>query len=138
MNQLFGKSLRKLLHYHSGLGHSSPKKRLIVLSVRGSGALTDRLRAVRNSVEMSVKIIWPNLSEREQGNSDPGFDQSAMGPGAAYLISRREEFLGRQELAEEAKAIADWVGSRLNGFSRQHQGLSRTGAKNRPVRLLFN
>jgi hypothetical protein len=85
------------------------------------GALTDRLRAVRNSVEMSVKIIWPNLSEREQGNSDPGFDQSAMGPGAAYLISRREEFLGKQELAEEAKAIADWVGSRLNGFSRQHQ-----------------
>ena len=84
-------------------------------------ALTDRLGAVRNCAEMSVKIIWPNLSAREQGSLDAGSDDSAMGPGAAYLISRREELLGRQELVEEAKAIADWVGSRLNGLSRQHQ-----------------
>jgi len=83
--------------------------------------LTDRLRAVENSVEMSVKIIWPNLSEHEQPNLTSESVKSGVGPGAAYLKSRREELLGKQELAGEGQAIADWVGNRLNGLSRQHQ-----------------
>ena len=84
-------------------------------------ALTGRLRAVQNSLELSVKIIWPNLSEQEHENQKSESDKSGVGPGAAYLKSRREELLGKQELAGAGKEIADWVGLRLNRLCLQQQ-----------------
>jgi hypothetical protein len=82
-------------------------------------ALVERLRAVQNCAELSVKIIWPNWSERRQTQLQLKSEPDESGPGSSFLKSKREELFGDQELGEEAKEISEWLGARLARLVRQ-------------------
>ena len=78
-------------------------------------SLMKSLAHVRDSIEMSVKIIWDaeaikglgltaeNADSRKQEEGQPS------GKGAAYLAARRKEMLGDELLKERAGRIADWL-----------------------------
>jgi hypothetical protein len=83
-------------------------------------ALFERLRQVRDCVEMGVKIIWQNSSEIEDsGVVVPDLDQ--VGAGTAFLMFKRQELLGNNRLEQEARELESWLASGLQDFVRQEQ-----------------
>jgi len=84
-------------------------------------ALIERLLTVQNCVELSVKIIWSNWSERRQTRLQSSSQPDESGPGSSFLKSKREELFGNQELGEQAKEISEWLGDRLKRFVRQQK-----------------
>jgi Gas vesicle synthesis protein GvpL/GvpF len=84
--------------------------------------LIKRLGAVRNCVEMSIKIIWRNWSEQQyQTDSENPVPSNESGVGASFLISKRRELLGDEKLTEEAREIAAWLSTRLEEVVREEQ-----------------
>jgi len=83
--------------------------------------LIERLLTVQNCVELSVKIIWSNWSERRQTRLQSSSQPDESGPGSSFLKSKREELFGNQELGEQAKEISEWLGDRLKRFVRQQK-----------------
>ena len=82
-------------------------------------SLTERLRAVRDCVEMSVKIIWQNPSEGEQDSEAATLELDEVGAGTAFLMFKRQELLGNVRVEEEARQLGDWLISRLKGVVSQ-------------------
>lgn len=78
--------------------------------------LLSRLEAVQNCVEMSVKIIWPKLSEDAGASAE---SNTNLGAGTAFLRSKRQELLGTTQLNEEAHSIGSWLKSGLKELARQ-------------------
>ena len=78
-------------------------------------ALFDRLSLVRDSVEMSVKVIWqPRTVDPAPTKADV-----SLGVGAAFLLSKRQELLGDEKVLTEARGIADWLNSGVENLVRQ-------------------
>jgi hypothetical protein len=87
-------------------------------------AVSSQLSAVRDTVEMSVKIIW----DAEAVNRAPGGGGAAgaaggppemTGPGAAFLAAKRREVTGDETLRREAGEIARWLERQLSGTVRE-------------------
>ncbi|HEX8747189.1 MAG TPA: GvpL/GvpF family gas vesicle protein [Pyrinomonadaceae bacterium] len=83
--------------------------------------LIKSLEHVRGSVEMSVKIIWDAESIRRLGLGAEGSasgkqnETKLQGKGAAYLVAKRKRILGKEQLKERAKEIADWLTGTVGG-----------------------
>jgi hypothetical protein len=78
-------------------------------------ALWLNLERVRDSVEMSVKIIWDAEAVRRAGQEDGQREEAAgaLGKGAAYLAAKRREMLGDKFLRERAEELASWLSGRV-------------------------
>lgn len=80
-------------------------------------ALLKGLERVRDSVEMSVKIIW-DTKDVGCGAKGPEVtageaERQAKGSGAAYLAARRLEILGDADRKERAEEVSAWLIERL-------------------------
>ena len=84
-------------------------------------ALLERLSQVRDCVEMSIKIIWQNSSELEPNSDDTIQDFDAVGAGTAFLMFKRQEFLGNERLEQEARELEVWLGNGVKDFVREQQ-----------------
>lgn len=83
-------------------------------------ALLERLAQVRDCVEMSVKIIWQNASETEDSGSVlPNLDEA--GAGTAFLMFKRRELRGNDQVEQEARELEAWLGAGLRDIVRQEQ-----------------
>ena len=66
--------------------------------------LAAKLKRVRGSVEMSVKMIW----DREW-TPEPATNTGHEKPGTAFLSEKRREILGGEARADEAERVAEWL-----------------------------
>ncbi|MFP5261208.1 MAG: GvpL/GvpF family gas vesicle protein [Blastocatellia bacterium] len=90
-------------------------------------AVSSQLSAVRDTVEMSVKIIWDAEAVRRAAGheggggaaGDAGGRPEMMGPGTAFLAGRRCEVTGDETLRREAGEIARWLERQLSGTLRE-------------------
>lgn len=86
--------------------------------------LLSQLARVRDSVEMSVKIIWDAdsirraASERAEGMNITQ-KLNARGPGADFLRAKQHELIADQTLKQQAEQLAGWLGERLGGSVRE-------------------
>lgn len=87
-----------------------------------SDALRKNLERVRDSVEMSVKIIWDAAEEGGAPAFESGGGQKpeapTLGKGAAYLAARRREILGDELLKERAAEITAWLTERIGSAAK--------------------
>lgn len=112
--------------------------------VRGNRAqLIKSLEHVRDSLEMSVKIIWDaqsmrgEVGRRAEAARGRKVDESpAYGKGAAYLAARRREILGDDLLKERAEEIAAWLGQRI-GEAAHDRNLEKRPSASLVVRAAF-
>jgi len=87
-------------------------------------ALLSQLSRVRDTVEMSVKIIWDaeaiKLMAVDAAESNPITSATEMvGPGAAFLAAKRREVAGDEALRRQAAQIARWLDERLGETVRE-------------------
>ena len=76
-------------------------------------ALRSKLEQVRGCVEMSVKIIW-DRAWTEQPATNSGQEK----PGTAFLSEKRQEILGGEARAAEAKRVAEWLEGQIREVVR--------------------
>lgn len=90
-------------------------------------ALVKSLEQVRDSVEMSVKVIWDvkevrraslRAGEASEGKED---EHPELGEGAAYLASRRLEILGDELLKERAEEITAWLTEHIGALAKDRK-----------------
>jgi hypothetical protein len=87
-------------------------------------ALLAQLSRVRNTVEMSVKIIWDAEAlkraavESTEGERIKGAAE-IIGPGAAFLAAKRREVAGDEALRKQAGEIARWLELALSETVRE-------------------
>lgn len=91
------------------------------------------MERVRDSVEMSVKIIWSAADVRhdaleeeplgEGGGPESGasVENGEMGKGSAYLAARRREILGDELVKKRAEDVAGWLIERVGGAVRERK-----------------
>ncbi|HXQ74493.1 MAG TPA: GvpL/GvpF family gas vesicle protein [Pyrinomonadaceae bacterium] len=77
-----------------------------------SKALQTKLAAVRDCVEMNVKIIWDRQWTEDQSEVE-------MTPGTAFLREKRRQIFGSEARTAEAKRIAGWLEERLGDSIRE-------------------
>jgi len=77
-------------------------------------ALEDRLEVVKDSVEMSIKVIWQNAVDDE---SPPTTED--LGIGAAFLVAKRQELFGEERLVKRSQEIADWLSGRIKNLVKK-------------------
>ena len=77
-------------------------------------ALQDRLEVVKDSVEMSIKVIWQNAVDDE---SPPTTED--LGIGAAFLVAKRQELFGEERLVKRSQEIADWLSGRIKNLVKK-------------------
>ena len=77
-------------------------------------ALQDRLEVVKDSVEMSIKVIWQNAVDDE---SPPSTED--LGIGAAFLVAKRQELFGEERLVKRSQEIADWLSGRIKNLVKK-------------------
>ena len=88
------------------------------------GALLAQLSRVRDTVEMSVKIIWDAEAikhaalDSAEGNPVTSAAE-IVGPGAAFLAAKRREVAGDEALRRRAAEIARWLDERLRETVRE-------------------
>lgn len=101
-------------------------------------ALIQSLGRVRDSLEMSVKIIWRAEDVRRRvlkaGEEDTG--KALLGKGAAYLAEKRREILGDELLKERAEELAGWLTERV-GDSASEQAVEVRPAESLVVRAAY-
>jgi hypothetical protein len=76
-------------------------------------ALKVKLEEVRNSVEMSVKVIWTPL-KTDTASFDVADETDS--PGAAFLKAKRREILGDEALVDAAKQLSLWLHDKTSQF----------------------
>jgi acid phosphatase family membrane protein YuiD len=86
-------------------------------------ALSSQLSAVRNTVEMSVKIIWDaDAIRRAAGDLAASAQESEpemSRPGMAFLAAKRREVTGDEALRRQAGEVARWLRRRLGETVRE-------------------
>ena len=91
-------------------------------------ALEAKLAHVRDSVEMSVKIIWEAIPAGPSDDPEPQAP-SIQGAGTAYLAEKRRELIGNERRAAEAAEIAGWLAETVAGLTRDQQVTVRPSDK---------
>jgi hypothetical protein len=81
-------------------------------------ALDAKLAHVRDSVEMSVKIICDPSPEAEVTERD---SDKPEGMGAKFLAEKRREILGNEYRATEAQKLSTWLHETVSGLTRDEQ-----------------
>lgn len=87
--------------------------------------LVKSLGHLRDSVEMSVKIIWNAEEVRHAGaraehdGARSEDEQRGLGKGAAYLAARQRELLGDAQLKERAEEVAAWLEGRVGEAAKE-------------------
>ena len=114
------------LPFRFGTLVTEPQLRSYLTARRGS--LEARLAHVRDSVEMSVKIIWQAMSAGPTDDPEPP-TQSIQGAGTAFLTEKRRELLGNERRAAEAGEIAGWLAETVTGLTRDQQVTVRPSDK---------
>ena len=79
-------------------------------------ALKSKLEQVRGCVEMSVKIIW-----NREWTEEPANKSDQQKPGTAFLSEKRQEILGGEARATEAKRVAEWLQSQIREVVKETQ-----------------
>jgi Gas vesicle synthesis protein GvpL/GvpF len=87
-------------------------------------ALLAQLSRVRDTVEMSVKIIWDaeaiKRAAADWSERGPATGATEVaGPGAAFLAAKRREVAGDEALKRRASEIARWLDERLRETVRE-------------------
>jgi hypothetical protein len=125
-------------------GTLAGERRLADYVSENEGALLAALARVRGCVEMSVKIrrgaetagggklkAEGGGRKAEKGGEEAGaeFDAAAggdvskglaaAGRGTAFLLAKRREVLGDEELRRRAEEVAAWLASRVSEFVRE-------------------
>jgi len=77
-------------------------------------ALQDRLEVVKDSVEMSIKVIWQSADDDES----PATTED-LGVGAAFLVAKRQELFGDERLVKRSQEIADWLSGRIKNLVKK-------------------
>jgi len=77
-------------------------------------ALQDRLEVVKDSVEMSIKVIWQSTDDDES----PATTED-LGVGAAFLVAKRQELFGEERLVKRSQEIADWLSGRIKNLVKK-------------------
>jgi len=77
-------------------------------------ALQDRLEVVKDSVEMSIKVIWQSTDDDES----PATTED-LGVGAAFLVAKRQELFGDERLVKRSQEIADWLSGRIKSLVKK-------------------
>jgi len=77
-------------------------------------ALQDRLEVVKDSVEMSIKVIWQSTDDDES----PATTED-LGVGAAFLVAKRQELFGEERLVKRSQEIADWLSGRIKSLVKK-------------------
>jgi len=77
-------------------------------------ALQDRLEVVKDSVEMSIKVIWQSTDDDES----PATTED-LGVGAAFLVAKRQELFGDERLVKRSQEIADWLSGRIKNLVKK-------------------
>jgi Gas vesicle synthesis protein GvpL/GvpF len=86
--------------------------------------LLSQLSRVRDTVEMSVKIIWDAEAVKRaapdaaEGNAIASATE-IVGPGASFLAAKRREVAGDEALRRRAAEIARWLDRRLSEAVRE-------------------
>ena len=88
-------------------------------------ALETKLAALRDCIEMSVKIIWESV-QTEQATSSP---DPSQGPGATFLAKKRREILGDEIKAAQATEVSTWLHEEMRDLIRDEQVILRPTAK---------
>ena len=91
-------------------------------------ALKAKLEHVRDSVEMSAKIIWEPAALTSPDDLEPQAG-SVQGAGTAFLTEKRRELLGNERRAAEAAEIAGWLAETVAGLTRDQQVTLRPSDK---------
>jgi len=77
-------------------------------------ALQDRLEVVKDSVEMSIKVIWQSTDDDES----PATTED-LGVGAAFLVAKRQKLFGDERLVKRSQEIADWLSGRIKSLVKK-------------------
>ena len=77
-------------------------------------ALQDRLEVVKDSVEMSIKVIWQSTDDDES----PATTED-LGVGAAFLVAKRQKLFGDERLVKRSQEIADWLSGRIKNLVKK-------------------
>jgi len=86
--------------------------------------LLSQLARVRDSVEMSVKVIW-DAQTVKRAASERAVDSlaankaEASGPGAGFLRTKQDEIIRDEALKAQAERIRDWLCEALDGSVRE-------------------
>lgn len=99
-------------------GTLASAERLETFVAANRDALVKSLEHVRDSVEMSVKVIWDTEEARravgaEQASEEREPEHLELGEGAAYLAAKRLEILEDERLKERAEEVATWLAERV-------------------------
>ena len=82
-------------------------------------ALSNQLERVRGSVEMSVKIAFPEEINRDEAlHGGSGDEEEAAVSGTDYLKKKRREIFADEEVKGRVDEAARWLVERLQGAAR--------------------
>jgi gas vesicle protein GvpL/GvpF len=81
--------------------------------------LLEKLAAVDNCVEMSVKVIWQKSPADGRAATDSNEVVKASSVGTEFLRKKSAELIGSQHLSEEANELAAWLKKYLGSSVRQ-------------------
>ena len=87
-------------------------------------ALQTNFAAVRNCVEMSVKIIW-QLPMAQAPDTQP----LTQGAGTTFLAQKRRELAGDERRSAQAEEIATWLKETVTGLTRDERVTVRPAQK---------
>jgi hypothetical protein len=108
------------LPFRFGMVVSAGQLEAYIASRRDS--LLSQLARVRNSVEMSVKIIWDAEAVKQAALAEvtrEGSKSDAQGPGADFLRAKRREIIGDKALKARAENLAEWLREKLGDSVRE-------------------
>jgi gas vesicle protein GvpL/GvpF len=77
--------------------------------------LHEKLKLIRGSVEMSVKIIW----DREWPEPSPVEQTTPEKPGTSFLVQKRRELVGNEVRVAETKQVAAWLEGRIGAVAKE-------------------
>ena len=89
-------------------------------------ALHTNFAHVRNSVEMSVKIIWQLSTDNPD---EPTNKTITQGAGTTFLAQKRRELEGDERRSAQAEEIATWLRDTVSGLTRDERVTLRPAHK---------
>ena len=98
-------------------GTRAAPERRAEYAASNEAALAEALARVRGRVEMGVKLM-PKASEAAgaEGGSEA---EAAVGRGTAFLLKKRREILGGEEMKLRAEGFAAWLAEGVAGLARE-------------------
>lgn len=104
-------------------GTRTAPERLAEYVSSNAAALAAALARVRGRVEMSVKLMGKAEVETEGGgalrSSGTAVELGATGAGTAFLLKKRREILGEEDVRRRAEEAAAWLAAGVGELARE-------------------